>query len=291
MLNSSIPLVSIGMPVFNCERTLELAIRSIFLQTYENWELLIIDDGSSDNTVAIARTFNDPRIKIWADGSHKGLPARLNEAISYSRGKYFARMDGDDIAYPQRLERQVAFLEEHPEIDLVGSWMLVFGRNGVALGKRIGPQEHSKLYSLVRSISIGHPTFLGKLSWFKEHKYLEWPKHFQDQYLLLSTFQQSRFSVLPEILLGYREERLSIAKLMRYRFSYILCLPKLLSSLGLLQSFVLIGAQFLKLGLDIFAIGTGLNYRILRHRALPLTDQERFQWMKVWILVNQRMGK
>src|SRR5713226_8121927 len=73
------PLVSIGMPVFNCERTLAIAIRSILNQTYDNWELLLMDDGSTDRTLEVARSFADPRISVLRDHLHKGLVPRLNQ--------------------------------------------------------------------------------------------------------------------------------------------------------------------------------------------------------------------
>src|SRR5215472_3881837 len=94
------PLVSIGMPTFNCERTLAIAIRSILNQTYDNWQLLLMDDGSTDRTLEVARGFADPRISVLTDHSHKGLVPRLNQAVEMSQGEYFARMDGDDVAYP-----------------------------------------------------------------------------------------------------------------------------------------------------------------------------------------------
>src|ERR1039458_2052600 len=98
----SFPLVSIGMPAFNCEKTLAVAIHSILNQTYSNWELLLMEDGSSDRTPEVAQSFSDPRISVFADQSHKGLVPRLNQAVAMSRGKYFARMDADDVAYPER---------------------------------------------------------------------------------------------------------------------------------------------------------------------------------------------
>src|ERR1700747_664207 len=119
------PLVSVGMPVLNCERTLEVAIRSILQQTYENWQMVLVDDGSKDRTVEIARSFTDERSRVIADGFHRGLSARLNQAIILSMGEYFARMDGDDVSYPQRFDAQVRYLEEHPRVDLLGAGILV----------------------------------------------------------------------------------------------------------------------------------------------------------------------
>ena len=121
------PLVSIGLPTFNCEKTLAIAIRSILNQTYGNWELLLMEDGSSDRTLEVARSFSDPRISVFTDHSHKGRVPRLNQAVAMSRGEYFARMDADDVAYPERLERQAEYLAWHPDIDLLGCGILVFG--------------------------------------------------------------------------------------------------------------------------------------------------------------------
>src|SRR5215467_8662436 len=90
--NELCPVVSIGMPCFNCEGTLAISVQSILNQTYANWELLLIDDGSSDRTLDIARSFSDPRIHVFADGTHRRLVSRLNQAVATSRGQYFARL-------------------------------------------------------------------------------------------------------------------------------------------------------------------------------------------------------
>lgn len=286
-MNYSIPLVSIAMPVYNAESTVAVAIRSILVQSFTDWELLITDDGSSDRTIEVVRRFQDSRIRIWSDKANKGLPRRLNEMIEMSRGKYFARMDADDISYPNRLERQIMFLESNPDVDLVGAWMLVFGRNGVPLGKRTGVLTANKNRFLLRTVPIGHPTFLGKMEWFRKYRYAEFPKHFQDQHLLLRAIAESRFALIPEILLGYREESLTIRKQFRYRWSYIQSFPNLLRELGVGRSAILIAAQVAKLLLDILAISTKLDYRILKHRAQPLTSEELRQWQIVWRLVYQ----
>lgn len=92
------PLVSTGMPVFNCQQTLNTAVQSILNQTYSNWKLIMIDDGFQDRTLDIAHSFHDPRIKVVSGGQNQQLPIRLNQAIALSRGKCFARMDGDDVS-------------------------------------------------------------------------------------------------------------------------------------------------------------------------------------------------
>ena len=221
-MNEASPLVSIALPVYNAEATIELAIRSILLQTYENWECLVLDDGSTDRTLEIVHRFTDPRLRVVSDGRHYGRSFLLNKGIAISRGKYLARMDGDDVAYPQRLERQVAFMEAHPNVDLIGTWMLVFGKNGSALGRRGSTFPHSRSATqwIFRSLPLPHPTFFGKITWFQQNQYAIWATTFEDQQLLMRTFQTSHLEVLPEILLGYREEKLTVAKQWRYRRAF-----------------------------------------------------------------------
>ena len=106
--------VSIAMPVRDCASTVGAAIRSIVHQTIDDWDLILIDDGSTDSTLARIRSFSDDRIRVHSDGLSLGLAARLNQAIELAGGDYLARMDGDDIAYPERLERQIAVLKALP---------------------------------------------------------------------------------------------------------------------------------------------------------------------------------
>lgn len=121
-------MVSIIMGVYNCENTLEESIRSIIYQTYTDWELIICDDASIDNTYNIAKQFEsqDSRIRVLRNKENRGLAATLNECLKYVNGDYVARMDGDDISESNRLEIQIKFLEENREYDLVGSLMQSF---------------------------------------------------------------------------------------------------------------------------------------------------------------------
>lgn len=282
------PLVSIGMAVRNCQGTLPLTLRSLLMQTYSDWELVLIDDGSSDETVSVAKQFADPRISLRVEKENLGLPARLNQAIEQSRGKYFARMDGDDIAYPQRLERQVAFLEAHPDVDLLGTWVVVFNKTGKALGKRAGSPDHQVICARpFAGFPIVHPTYLGKLDWFRRFRYDERILKSQDQDLLLRSYRTSKFANLPEILLGYREERIELSKTLAGRYFFVSSLMResrrqrywLLAILGAVE-------HGMKAGLEIISIATGLNYRLLRHRAQPVTLREQAEWEQVWKQVN-----
>jgi len=278
-----LPLVSIGMSVFNCGKTLAPTIRSLLNQTYENWELILIDDGSTDDTSLLARRFNDSRIKVISDGINLRLPARLNQSISLSQGKYFARMDGGDIAYPERLAVQVQYLEGHPDIDLVASRIIIFSGEGHVIGSYLFRQSHSEICSRPwAGFYLPHPTWMGRLKWFRTNLYRTDMNKSQDEELLLRTYRNSCFACIPNILLGYRVRSLSLTKILnsRYHFSMAL-IRRAIVDRNLVLGFGVLG-QVLKALVDIFAITTGLNYRILRHRAIPVEEGEISQWQDVW---------
>lgn len=124
--------VSVIMGVYNCEATLQQAVKSIMDQTYSNWELILCDDGSRDHTFSLARKLGseDKRIRIIRNGMNRGLNYTLNHCLQYADGDYIARMDGDDESLPDRFEKQVRFLESHPEFGLVSSTMILFDEKG-----------------------------------------------------------------------------------------------------------------------------------------------------------------
>lgn len=110
--------LSILMPVWNREEFIKECIDSILAQTYKDWELIIVDDGSTDNTINIIKSYNDNRIKIYSQ-SHLGIVDALNFGLSKCTGDYIARMDSDDIMLPNRLREQVKFLDTHPEYTMI----------------------------------------------------------------------------------------------------------------------------------------------------------------------------
>jgi glycosyltransferase involved in cell wall biosynthesis len=282
------PVVSIGMPVFNNEKTLATAIRSILSQTYGSWELLVMDDGSADGTLEVARSFRDARIIVFTDHSHKGLVPRLNQAVEMSRGKYFARMDGDDIAYPERFERQTKYLEEHPEVDLLGCGMLVFRGDGVAIGCRPVRNTHEEICQRPSGgFCIGHPTWMGRMQWFRGHPYDAKAVRAEDQVLLLRSYLTSRFACLPEILCGYQEDGLVLGKMLRSRYGFAAAVfreyferRKYFTALGGILR------QCAKASADILATTTGLNYLLLGHRARLLSPASLRRWAEVWTQVK-----
>jgi glycosyltransferase involved in cell wall biosynthesis len=286
-LDSS-PFISIGMPAFNCQETLAVAIRSILNQTYQNWELLVAEDGSSDGTLEVARSFSDPRIRVSADDSHKGLVSRLNQAVVMSRGEYFARMDADDVAYPGRLERQIEYLQQHREVDLVGCRMLMFKGDGVAFGCRPTPETHEAICrEPTNGFRIAHATLMGRTSWFRAHPYDPNNPRAEDQVLLLRSHATSHFACLPEILYGCREDQLLLRKILVGRYGF--AKGVLWEFWGRRKYLTATGAvlkQLCKAHVDVFAVLTGLDYGLLAHRARPLQPENLQRWAQVWSRVS-----
>lgn len=124
--------ISVLMGIYNCAETLEQAVRSIQNQTYSNWELILCDDGSTDHTYAVASALEqqDSRIILVRNETNQGLNTTLNRCLSLATGDYIARMDGDDDCLPERFEKQLNFLENHPEFDIVSCPMILFDENG-----------------------------------------------------------------------------------------------------------------------------------------------------------------
>lgn len=277
------PLVSIGMPICNCAATLKPAIRSILAQSYPSWELLIFEDGSNDETLKVAQSFDDPRIIIFSDGKNKGLPRRLNQILSACKGKYFARMDGDDVCYPHRIERQVTYLEKHTEIDLLGTGAMVFNRSGRALGAFPFHSGHKQICAKPwAGFYLPHPTWMGRVEWFQRYRYRELIPHAEDQDLLLRSYRNSRFEALPDILLGYRLERLVLRRILQGRYDFSRALFHELCSSRDWQLIRGLIEQPLKALVDAVAIGSGANLQLLRHRASPIDEKNRRKWNEVW---------
>lgn len=126
----SVPRVSVLLPVFNGAAFLRESIASILAQDFGDFEIVVVDDGSSDDSIPIIQSFNDGRIRLHANAKNIGMTGALNVGLALCRGEYIARMDADDICHPFRFSRQVAFLDRHPEVGLVGSAIWVVDRAG-----------------------------------------------------------------------------------------------------------------------------------------------------------------
>lgn len=202
--NTISPLVSIGLPFFNPGNLIIEAIRSIFAQTYNNWELILVDDGSSDGSPEIISKISDPRVKVLIDGKHRGLVERLNQIAKISSAKYLARMDADDLMHPNRLEKQVNFLEENPHIDIVDTGSIVLNFRGEVLGIR-GVENYPP--SKIRVLKWGgflHPSIMGKTTWFKANLYDPNYPRAEDREIWARTVTKTTFAHISEPLHFYR---------------------------------------------------------------------------------------
>jgi len=123
--------ISVLLSTYNNEKTIKLSIGSILDQTYKNFELLIIDDGSEDNTLQICKSFSDSRIKLFKNDSNIGLTKSLNKFTQYATGKYLARQDGDDISLNNRLQKQIAVFNKFDNLDIVTSRAYVKNSNRI----------------------------------------------------------------------------------------------------------------------------------------------------------------
>jgi glycosyltransferase involved in cell wall biosynthesis len=127
--------VTVVIPVYNRERYVRDAIDSILAQTFTDFELVVIDDGSTDRSREAVQSYHDPRIRLVCNGTNEGIPKTRNRGIQLARGAYLAFLDSDDWAYPERLAKQVAFLDSHPEYAAVGAWVDWMDEEGRPLGR------------------------------------------------------------------------------------------------------------------------------------------------------------
>jgi glycosyltransferase involved in cell wall biosynthesis len=283
------PGITIAMPFFNSAATLELSVRSLLNQSYDNFELLLCDDGSHDQGSGIAYRFNDPRVICWSDGRRLGLGARLNECIDRARGPYLTRMDADDIAYPDRLAQQMTFLLDHQEVDLCGGGAMVFGKHGRPLWRFSPPTDHGEIIGfLFLGFPLLHPAWMGRIEWFRRWRYDENTRVAQDQELLLRSYRNSRFANLSQIVLGYREEQITpggLSKLLHPR--YVCTEP---GPGHAWQRLRLPSAPTARSAADC-VVALGEELRIDHKAAQNLSVGEPAEWRDLWTLLSGWYGR
>jgi glycosyltransferase involved in cell wall biosynthesis len=263
------PLVSILMPVFNAGPHVGLAVASILAQDYQNWELIVIDDGSTDTSVQRMREFSDPRIRFLVGEQNRGLPFRLNQAIRLARGGLLARMDADDLSYPQRLGRQVDHLLRHPTVDVVATDMLVMDAEGRPHGReKWRGAAHERIISRPWSgFHFNHATWLGRAGWFRRFGYREDAFRTEDDDLMLRSYRVSRFHRLDEVMYAYRVGPLSRPSIYTARRSFIRALWRQAWAGPDQRLLVGIPIQLAKAAAEWVSQSTGLEELVTRHRS------------------------
>lgn len=197
-------LITIGIPFYNAGEYLYYAVCSVLNQSYTNWELILLDDGSTDDSLKIAKSFNDARISIISDGLNKGLVYRLNQSVFMAKGEFYARMDADDVMHFDRLRIQSEFLELNPDVDVVGSNYYTIDSNNDLIGLTTVNMKPDSLKSVLQNGCFAHPSILGKTQWFRNNPYNENCLRMEDLELWLRTVEVSKFKNIDEPLLFYR---------------------------------------------------------------------------------------
>jgi len=205
--------ITIGLPFYNNEKTLEMAVKSVLLQTLKSWELILIDDGSKDESVVIANKMAsmDDRIRVISDGQNRGLVFRLNQIIDIAEADYIARMDADDIMLPERLEKQLEVFNSYPKVDVVATAAYTIDENDNPIGIRdTEPIVLNNGKDVFKKSILIHPSILVKKEWYKSNKYDKEFIRAEDFELWCRTFKYTNFFRITEPLLLYREGNVSV---------------------------------------------------------------------------------
>lgn len=204
------PKVTVLMSVYDGTKYLREAIDSILGQTYTGFEFLIINDGSTDDSFDIIESYGDPRIRVFHNKTNLGLTKALNKGLRLARGEYIARMDADDISLPQRLEKQIEFLDRNQDIGICGTFTETIGSVD---GIWKYPMDHAYIRSrMIFANSFAHSSVLLRTSILKEHKifYDESFRFSQDYELWVRLSRHTKFANLPDILVLHRVHNESV---------------------------------------------------------------------------------
>jgi glycosyltransferase involved in cell wall biosynthesis len=196
--------VSVVLPVYNVAAYIQDTIESLLQQTFRDFELIVIDDCSTDDTLARVRANTDSRLRVLQNPRNLGRAGTDNAALKYVRGEFIAKMDGDDICHPERLARQVAVLEQYPDINVVGSWMQNFGASTYLnrYPKRPADAQVLTLFTL----PTGNPSVMLRTSLFREQNlhYDAILRQTEDYDFFARYIKQLRVFTLQEALIKYR---------------------------------------------------------------------------------------
>jgi glycosyltransferase involved in cell wall biosynthesis len=201
------PLVSAIMPTYNASRYLADAVESVLRQTFSDWELIVYDDGSTDQTQDILRRYRDPRIRVERSATNLGRGGARNQAIRLARGRYVAPCDSDDVSLPDRFAHEVQFLETHPEIDVVSAHMACFWEGHPPEVRFTFPEDNEQIQRRFARgmMGIAHGASMIRAHCFERFgSYDESLRRAEDLDFFLRIRRQCRFHTLPEVLYLYR---------------------------------------------------------------------------------------
>jgi glycosyltransferase involved in cell wall biosynthesis len=195
--------VSVLIPVYNASLYLEDAILSILNQSYVNLEVILVDDCSTDNSLALIKKFQDNRIRLIESEVNRGIGSALNAGLEIATGKYILRMDADDIALPERIAKQVTYMESHQEIGVSGALAEYF--DGTPFNSAVA-QEQLKPNLLIDCV-FAHPTVIIRKDLLDNHE-IEFSGYLEDYELWVRLSSLTEFGLMPEVVLRYRRSEL-----------------------------------------------------------------------------------
>jgi glycosyltransferase involved in cell wall biosynthesis len=202
MKNSNSPLISVILPVYNVEKYVKEAIDSILNQTISDFEIIVIDDCSSDRTVEVIEGIDDVRIKLYRKKENKGLIDSLNLGFELASGEYIARMDGDDISVLNRFEKQLSVLEHNPDIILCGSWIQHFGESENLVKHK---ERHNKIATrMLLHCSLSFCASMSRRETLVAYRFDKTKKHVEDYDFLSRIVWIGQFYNIQEVLYYYR---------------------------------------------------------------------------------------
>lgn len=198
------PKISVVMPVYNAEKYLREAMDSILNQTYTDFEFIILDDGSKDTSPDIVRSYSDPRIRFYQNEHNMGVAATLNRGLDLATGEYIARMDSDDISLPERFEKQVTYLDAHPEIAVLATDVQTFGAKNFY--SPTSKKNEELRVDLIFNCCLCHPTVMMRGSLVQQEQFFYDPafNKMEDYELWVRISEQHQLACLDQILFKYR---------------------------------------------------------------------------------------
>ncbi|HVN38640.1 MAG TPA: glycosyltransferase family 2 protein [Myxococcota bacterium] len=200
------PRVTVLVPVYNRAPVLRQALESVLAQRFADFELLVIDDGSRDGSLEIARSLRDPRIRIEVQAQNRGIPATRNHGLALARGEYLAMADSDDVSHPRRLALQVPWLDAHPEVAALGSFALRTDASGrrvdAPLVRPTAPRELAG--RILFASAMKSPTVVARTAVLREHGYREELVLGSDIDLWARVSARHALANLPRFLVRYR---------------------------------------------------------------------------------------
>ena len=273
MINTKRPKVTVFIPVYNREQYVGEAIESILAQTFSDFEILLVDDGSTDHSVDKIRSFSDPRIRLVCNEGNLGIPKTRNKGVELARGQYMAMLDSDDRAYPERIEKQVAFLDLHPEYAQIGSWCRMMNEQGIPL-KKIKRQpahpEEIKAELLFRC-AMSNRSIMARTAILQEYRYRNDYPRCQDYELHVRLAKHYKLGNLPECLVYGRIHPQQITGQT--------------TDLGDTKKREIISKQLKELGVTFSQDDLDPHLMLSRMRKMQFTpDASYMRWAEEWLL-------